>query len=68
MITFAIICLVAAVLYMLLRNEKTKDPFNPRGSEEKVTIWLLIGLLTILALFSPQVREKIQDLRNKVKL
>jgi hypothetical protein len=60
--------LPAAVLYMLLSNVKTKEAFNPRGSETKGFIWLLIGLLTIAALFSPKVREEIQNLRKKVKL
>lgn len=68
MITFAIICIVAAVLYMLLKDEQTKETINSKGRKEKVPVWLLIGLLATMALFSPKVRERIQSLRKKVKL
>jgi heme/copper-type cytochrome/quinol oxidase subunit 2 len=67
MITLLIVGLIAIILYMLWKNEKQKGTSNPRGSQDKVFIWLLIGLLTIAALFSPKVRERIQGLRQKIK-
>jgi heme/copper-type cytochrome/quinol oxidase subunit 2 len=67
MITLLIVGLIAIILYMLWKNEKQKGTYNPRGSQDKVFIWLLIGLLTIAALFSPKVRERIQGLRQKIK-
>lgn len=68
MFAFAIIFLLVAVLYLLFSNLRTKDPLNSRDPKKKELIWLLIGLLTIAALFSPKVREEVQNLRKKVKL
>jgi hypothetical protein len=67
MITLFIVSLIAIILYMLWKNEKQKETFGSRGSQDKVFIWLLIGLLTVVALFSPKVRERIQGLRQKIK-
>lgn len=68
MITIIIASLIATLVYLLFRNERQEQTSDPKRSAKKVPLWLLIGLLTFVALFSPAVRTKIQDLRKRIKI
>jgi len=68
MLTIIIASLIATLIYLLFRNERQEQTSDPKSSAKKVPFWLLIGLLTFVALFSPAVRDKIQDLRKRIKI
>lgn len=67
MITLIIAGLLAALVYMLWRTGRQEetgksDPFSGKGA-----IWLLIGLLSLFALFSPSIKDKINEIRQKYR-
>lgn len=68
MITAIIISLVAGIFYLLLRMGKSGGRFASRESKGNLFILLLIGILTVAALFSPEVRKRIEALRRKLNL
>jgi heme/copper-type cytochrome/quinol oxidase subunit 2 len=67
MITLIIVLLLAALVYFLWRNERQGRATGIQDTQDHLSIWLLIGLLTLVALFYPQVKEKIRSLRQKIR-
>lgn len=65
MITLILATLLAALVYMLWRNNPQAKPVNPGPLSGKAAILLLIGLLSLVAFMSPGIREKINELRRK---
>lgn len=68
MITFIIASVIAALLYLLWKNERRAKPMDQSTSSGKVPLWLLLGILSLLALLSPKIRDKIKDLKQKHQL
>jgi len=65
MITIVIVSLVGVLLYLLWRTEQQAGPMDQRNSSGKVPLWLLLGILSMIALLSPKIRDKIKDLKQK---
>lgn len=65
MITLFIASLIAALIYFLWRDDRGIGRVDRKNTNNKVTLGLLIGLLTIVALFYPQIRNKIHDLQQR---
>jgi hypothetical protein len=68
MITLLIVSLIAAVLYLFMRNNRQVKPLTPGPPLDKKAFWLLIGLLSIVSLLYPRIRDKINELRQKHQL
>jgi len=68
MITILIVGLLSGLFYLLWKNELQANPKNQRNSSGKVSLWLLLGILSLLALLSPKIRDKVKDLRQKHRL
>jgi len=68
MITAIIISLVAGIFYLLFRMGKSGGIFASRESKGNLFILLMIGILTVVALFTPEARKRIEALRRKLNL
>lgn len=68
MITAIIISLVAGIFYLLFRMGKSGGSFASRESKGNLFILLMIGILTVVALFTPEARKRIEALRRKLNL
>jgi uncharacterized membrane protein len=67
MTTIIVIVLLAIILFMYWNLGREKATSDPGDSARKLSIWLLIGLLSIIVLFNPKIRTRIQELQRKVK-
>jgi len=65
MITLLIVGLITGLFYLLWKNEQQATPSDQRTSSGNVPLWLLLGILSMIALISPKLRDKIKDLRQK---
>jgi len=68
MITALIISLVGAILYLFFRKGGSAGRRSSTDSKSRIYIILLIGVLTLLAIFSPRVQERIDTLKRRLKL
>ncbi len=68
MITFVIAGLIIGLFYLLWRNELQAKSPDQKSSSGNVPLWLLLGILSVIALLSPKIRDKIKDLRQKHRL
>jgi len=68
MITTIIISLVAAILYLFYRKGNTGGRLTAKESKRKIYLIFLIGVLTLLAIFSPKAQERIHTFRQKMRL
>lgn len=68
MITIMIVGLIAIILFMSWKYEREKEAFSLKDSARKVPVWMVVGLLSILVLFFPKIREKIHELQRKYKM
>ena len=65
MITVLIIALIAALGYSLWRIDKSQAKDTSKETITKIAPWILVGILSVLALFHPKIRERINDLRQR---
>jgi heme/copper-type cytochrome/quinol oxidase subunit 2 len=68
MITIMIVGLIAIILFMLWKYEREKAAFSLKDSARKVPVWMVVGLLSVLVLFFPKIRERIHELQRKYKM
>ncbi len=65
MITLVIVSIISALFYLLWKNERQAAPTEQSPSLGKVPLWLLLGILSMAALLSPKIKDRIRDLRQK---
>ena len=65
MTSVAIIIVITTLLFLLWRNEQQGKLQDPGNSGNRWYLWVLIGLLSAVALLSPGIRERIKELRKK---
>jgi hypothetical protein len=68
MVTYiVIILLVVAILLLLGLGKEGLDLSSPQ-QRSKIALILMIAGLTLLALFSPEVRSRIEKLKQQLRL
>ena len=65
MITFVIAGLITALFDLLWKKERQDSPKDQRNSIGKIPVWLLLGILSLLVLLAPEIKDKVRDLRQK---
>ena len=65
MITLIIAGLLAVLVYMLWKTGRQEETGKSKPFSGKWAIWLLIGLLSLLALLAPGIKDKINEIRQK---
>ena len=68
MITLVIVSIISALFYLLWKNERQAVPPGQSPTVGKVPIWLLLGILSMAALLSPKIKDRIRELRQKYHL
>jgi len=65
MISLAVVSLIAILLYLLVKDERRRKLSEPVGTTRKRSLWVLITILSLIALFSPNIKDRIRSLQKK---
>jgi hypothetical protein len=68
MITLIIASIITALFYLLWKNERQTEGAAQKPPSGRVPLWLLLGILSMAALLSPKIRDRINEIRQKYHL
>jgi hypothetical protein len=65
MITLIIASIITALFYLLWKNERQAELVEQKPPSGRVPLWLLLGILSMAALLSPKIRDRVKEIRQK---